>query len=626
MGTCYNCFQDKGTSDICSHCGFDSRKNREKYPLALPYGTVLGGKYIIGRVLGQGGFGITYLAQDYHTKELIAVKEYFPDSLAMRTNEWTVSSYTGEREENFLYGKECFLNEAQTLSEFIDNKNIVSIYSYFEENNTAYFTMEYIRGISLQDYINEHGGKISWEDAKRIFFPVMDALSDVHSKGIVHRDISPDNIYITNDGMLKLLDFGAARYSIGDKSRSLDVVLKHGYAPKEQYTRRGKQGPYTDVYALAATMYRSISGRVPPDSIDRMENDELILPSSLGSDIPAIAQDALVQALAVQADDRFQNIQPFKNALESADISCQDSTSQSDKFQLDTSNSDLPKTDLSLPDNRKKHKLLIGIGVSAVALVAISILLISLFLNKGSSDLTDKASYTSAVIKTEEETTTQKEPEKETQEETEEPEVIVSSYEDMSFADAKKELESLGFTVKSKTEYSNSVKEDYVISQSIEEGTKVVSPSTITLTVSKGKKPVQSQSSAVQPPKEESVSPAPTGNRVDFYYYSLVVPSDWVYSTNAVTGEVTFYESYNYENNYHAGRLFSINVFRNESEIDEFISQGRPNTTIIGESNGMYFTVTFPTDLQYMNDAISETKYKAAQEQIDSVLSTIVFS
>ena len=295
--------------------GYDVQANREKYPLALPDGTVVGGKYIIGQVLGQGGFGITYKAQDYHTKEFVAIKEYFPDTLVTRTNTVTVSSFTGDREQNFIYGKECFLQEAKTLAEFIGNKNIVGIYNYFEENNTAYFAMEFVEGISLKQYLDTHGGRLGWEEAKAIILPVMDALSAVHAKGIVHRDISPDNICITDSGEIKLLDFGAARYSLGDKSRSLDVVLKHGYAPKEQYTRHGKQGPYTDIYSLGATIYKTITGRIPPDSIDRMENDDLILPSTLGSDVPAEAEAAIVKALAVQPAERFQSMAHFKAAL-----------------------------------------------------------------------------------------------------------------------------------------------------------------------------------------------------------------------------------------------------------------------------------------------------------------------
>ena len=313
--TCPNCFQPlpEGVS-VCPNCGYTLRENQGKYPLALPEGTILNGQYILGRVLGQGGFGITYVAQDHRNGNLVAVKEYFPDTMATRSQGYTVSAYTGQREENFTYGKECFLNEAKTLAEFIGNPNIVRVYSYFEENNTAYFVMEYVQGTSFQDYLKERG-RIPWQEAKWILFPVMEALAAVHAKGIVHRDVTPDNIYITKKGEVKLLDFGAARYSLGDKSRSLDVVLKHGFAPKEQYSRHGRQGPFTDVYALGATFYFAITGRIPPDSIDRQDEDELILPSSLGIKIPVGVEDALCKALAVSAQDRFQSMGDFQLAL-----------------------------------------------------------------------------------------------------------------------------------------------------------------------------------------------------------------------------------------------------------------------------------------------------------------------
>ena len=286
----------------------------EKYPQALLPGSVLAGQYIIDKVLGQGGFGITYRATDHRTGAKVAVKEFFPDTLAFREMT-TVHSYPGERTENFQYGKENFLQEAKTLAQFIGNDNIVRIHSYFEENGTAYFVMDYIEGISFDQYLKQKGGRISVQEAERILIPIMDALAAVHSKGIVHRDVTPDNIYICNDGTVKLLDFGAARYSLGDKSRSLDVILKHGFAPKEQYTRRGKQGPYTDIYSLAATFYFAITGKRPPDSVDRLDEDDLVPPSSLGVQITDYQEKAIFQAMEVQPHSRFQSMEVFKRVL-----------------------------------------------------------------------------------------------------------------------------------------------------------------------------------------------------------------------------------------------------------------------------------------------------------------------
>ena len=286
----------------------------EKYPLALNEGSVLAGQYIIEKVLGQGGFGITYQAKDHKSGGKVAVKEYFPDSLVTR-NRTTVIPFTGERGEGYQYGKECFLKEAETLGRFIGNENIVRIHSYFEENGTAYFVMDFVDGTSFDDYIRDHRGKLSFDETARILIPVMDALNAVHAKGIIHRDVTPDNIYLTRDGTVKLLDFGAARYSIGEKSRSLDVVLKHGFAPKEQYTRHGKQGPFTDIYALGATFYFALTGKRPPDSIDRIDEDNLVLPSVLGVTISKEAENAILKALAVQPSDRYQSMADFKRDM-----------------------------------------------------------------------------------------------------------------------------------------------------------------------------------------------------------------------------------------------------------------------------------------------------------------------
>ena len=312
---CYYCFREKNTYGVCPFCGYQKGMLKEKYPLALPEGTILAGRYIIGRVLGQGGFGITYVAMDYRTKRKVAIKEYFPDTAATRRGALTVSTYSSNMDEIFFYGRERFKDEAMTISKFISNPNIVTVYCYFEENGTAYYVMEYVQGENLQNYLNRRGGKISFGDTRRIVYPVMDALSAVHSVGLIHRDISPDNIFITGTDQIKLLDFGSARYAMGNKSNSLDIILKHGYAPKEQYSRHGKQGPYTDVYSLAATIYRAITGSTPTDSIKRMELDDLIAPERLCADIPHASSRAIEQALSIDPKKRFQNMAAFKRAL-----------------------------------------------------------------------------------------------------------------------------------------------------------------------------------------------------------------------------------------------------------------------------------------------------------------------
>lgn len=262
----------------------DQQRTWENYPAALPRDTILAGRYIIQDVLGQGGFGITYLAKDHQSGNDVAIKEFFPENMVMRQpSGLDVRTYTDERSEYFRFGMQGFIEEAKLLAQLRGNPHIVTVHGYFEENNTAYFVMDYIKGTDFKTYIREHGGKLGWEETWTIMQPVKEALHAAHQKGIIHRDVVPDNIIITEDNTVKLIDFGAARYSLGERSQSLDVVLKPGYTPKEQYMRHGKQGPYTDVHSVAACFYAVLCGYLPPESLERMEEDTLVSPSARGS-------------------------------------------------------------------------------------------------------------------------------------------------------------------------------------------------------------------------------------------------------------------------------------------------------------------------------------------------------
>ncbi len=317
---CYNCFQEKSEGEgPCPYCGFDLKENEEQYPVALKAGALLKQRYLVGRVLGQGGFGITYVAWDTKLQARVAVKEYMPSDICTRLGN-DVSVAMESKEEEFAYGRERFQEEARILAKFMGQPNIAGVTDYFDENGTSYFVMDYIEGISFKAYIAGEGGKVSVEEALDVMIPVLRALTAVHAEGLIHRDVTPDNIYITKDGNVKLLDFGSARYSLGDKSKSLDVILKVGYAPKEQYIRRGRQGPYTDVYSCAACLYAAITGYLPPESLDRLEKDELVPPSRMGVEIPLYLERAILKGLAVQPEDRFQTAGEFLEAIESQQV------------------------------------------------------------------------------------------------------------------------------------------------------------------------------------------------------------------------------------------------------------------------------------------------------------------
>lgn len=284
--------------------------------LFLRPGTLLNQRYRVDRLLGYGGFGITYLAWDLNLQIKVAVKEYLPQSLATRApGNTSVTVYTGKEKDYFLYGVDKFIEEARALAKFNGHPSVVSVSDFFRENETAYLVMEYVDGITFKNYLARKGGKISYEEAFGIMKPVMEALSEVHKAGMLHRDISPDNIYITKNDHVKLLDFGAARYAVGEKSQKLSVLFKPGYTPWEQYQTNGEQGAWTDVYAAAATMYWAITGEIPQEALERMDNDRLQPPSKMGITIPAEFEKVLLKALSVKAKERFQTINELQTAF-----------------------------------------------------------------------------------------------------------------------------------------------------------------------------------------------------------------------------------------------------------------------------------------------------------------------
>ena len=257
------CFRCMGQTEngVCKACGFNNG-GYETPPHHLKPKTILNGKYVIGAAMGEGGFGITYVGYDLNLDIRVAIKEYFPSGMVTRgtVGEGSVTLYTSGDPHEYENEKNKFLFEAKTLAKFDDLPGIVSVRDFFNENGTAYIVMEFIDGVSLKDYLKRKGGKISVDQALRMTEPLLKSLSLIHKSGIIHRDISPDNIMITKKGEIKLLDFGAARGVSPDGTKSMSVQLKHGYAPEEQYRSHGKQGPWTDVYAICATIYRAITG------------------------------------------------------------------------------------------------------------------------------------------------------------------------------------------------------------------------------------------------------------------------------------------------------------------------------------------------------------------------------
>lgn len=319
---CPFCLQERTpASGPCPACG-EGGEIRRTSPLHLPPGTILLDKYLVGRVLGHGGFSITYLALDLSLDVRCCLKEYFPANLVTRNAGQTLSVEVfreergsgGDPREIYDEGLRRFLDEAQILARFENHPGIVSVRDFFEANGTAYMVTSFFEGITFKQYLEQRGGSISFDATLKILMPVLDSLREVHRAGLLHRDVSPENIYITASGQVKLLDFGAAR-SLAGEGHSLSVVVKPGYAPEEQYRTRGHQGPWTDVYGAAATFYRALTGKVPQEALERLSGGDLRAPSALGAELPEKAELALVKALAVRAEERFQNIEAFQKAL-----------------------------------------------------------------------------------------------------------------------------------------------------------------------------------------------------------------------------------------------------------------------------------------------------------------------
>lgn len=287
-------------------------RENEKNLYSLQRNTGLIGRYVIQEVLGQGGFGITYLGIDKLYGNKVAIKEYYPQKIAMRKAQYedvvTVTSI--EEKNNYDKGKKRFLDEAQVMARFNKNEGIVKILDFFEANNTAYIVMEYLEGITLKQYLGKYG-VLQFRNLIEMMLPLLEALIEIHSQGLIHRDISPDNIMVQHNGKLKLMDFGAARDYTESGNKSLTVILKPGYAPPEQYQTHGVQGPWTDIYALCATIYKCLTGITPPDAIARVMDDKFKEPDQLDGKLSPDIKKILWKGMNIFPEERYQDIVEF---------------------------------------------------------------------------------------------------------------------------------------------------------------------------------------------------------------------------------------------------------------------------------------------------------------------------
>lgn len=321
---CPGCLRDtEFENGVCAKCGFDMN-GYTVMPHHLVPGTLVKQRYKIGRVLGEGGFGITYIGIDTVLNLKVAIKEFYMSGYVNRNHDASPNVFAtlGTHRDTFEKNREKFLNEARVLAQFYGEAGIVGVRDFCEENGTAYIIMDFLNGVDLKTYL-EQKGRLAPEEAVKLLMPVMTSLQHVHAEGIIHRDISPDNIMVMEDGSTKLLDFGAAREISQTDIKSLSVILKPGYAPEEQYRSKGRQGPWTDVYALAATLYKCIVGATPDDAMERMYRDRLPSPAAADAACPIAISNVIIKGLAVRQADRYQDVASFladlKTAIEDPD-------------------------------------------------------------------------------------------------------------------------------------------------------------------------------------------------------------------------------------------------------------------------------------------------------------------
>ncbi|MDR0824823.1 MAG: serine/threonine protein kinase [Prevotella sp.] len=316
MKRCLNCFKTYDEKlGMCPFCGYEDGDEAAE-PYFLKPGTVLANKFIIGETIGFGGFGITYKAFDKSLNSIVAIKEYFYSGVVIRKSDGvSVQVYSREKEKENGHFLTRFLDEARSTARFISNKNIVNVYDFFEENNTAYMVMELLTGTTLSDILKKE--IFFYESAVEIMKSLTNALSEIHKAGIIHRDISPDNIFIKDDGTVKLIDFGAARFSKNETEieQKMTMIMKPGFSPPEQYQTVSKQGVWTDMYALAATLYYMVTGIKPEESTNRKTEDNLLPPNEIVEGLPDYINASILRGMAVDIHLRFKTDEEFLSAL-----------------------------------------------------------------------------------------------------------------------------------------------------------------------------------------------------------------------------------------------------------------------------------------------------------------------
>ena len=471
-----SCMRPIGDEKQCPYCGYHA--DSPQLSPYLPIKSVVANRYLIGKVMEFNGDGVTYAAWDMSERVAVKVREFLPDAICSRENgETDVKIMQGcERAYSDCY--QSFLELWRKLMRLMGLSALISVTDVVEDNGTAYAVYEYTDAVPLRKYLlSTSTGYIPWERARQMFMPALSALGTLHSAGIIHRGLSPHTILVTSDGKLKISGFSIwqARTARGD----LNPELFPGYAAIEQYGFEGQQGAWTDIYAFAAVLYRALIGTDPIVATTRVTNDRLMIPSKFAEQLPAYVINALINALQILPEDRTRSVEQFRAELSASPTATYAGEIHAMNAGLERSG-EADEAEAPAAPKKKKNAaapFLITLGVTlAVGVVVFIILLFTVF----------HGSLTNNKINSDNDTTGY------TVESTSVESVVVPDFRNLSYeAISKNPVWDGKFTFKTKYEYSDSVNEGYVISQSIPEQSTVAIGSEIELVISSGKEPVE---------------------------------------------------------------------------------------------------------------------------------------
>lgn len=503
---CIACMHALSETGECTHCGLNQREY-SPVPRCLVPGTKLCDRYYIGKVLGEGSFGITYIGWDSVLTFPVAIKEYYPSDLVsrdtIRGGDTDVYIYQKQEAQEYQKQLDCFLAEAKNLSRFNRLKGIVSVRDFFTANNTAYIIMDYVPGINLKKYIKQNG-PLPGTKVLELMRPVCENIDIIHQTGLIHRDISPDNLLLDDMGRLVLVDFGAARIRNAEMTKTMTVVFKAGYSPEEQYRSKGKQGAWTDIYSLCATMYYMITGNTPSDSIQRVLDDKV--PSLVQMDDILLSKrkkEAIMKGMAVRAEDRLQTMKELNEILFTED----GQTGAGSELVV------------------KRIMAAVLASVLVLLLFAAGFRFVREVVSKPERGEIVSADNAPGTVYGRESSPTPVLTPTVAPTPTPVPTVKMISVKNLTKKKAKEALGALSgieFQITYKKKYSNSVKKNHIIKQDVVEGTELSPGKSVklVLTISKGKKPKPAATPAPTPvptsvPVQQTPKPAGGGSGGD---------------------------------------------------------------------------------------------------------------